>query len=123
MSTKRRTVACRGGDGSEVRFPMSAVRAYDTAQADAYRCTHDTSADPDRSGCSGDAGGGDSGASGGVSADECDPGYEGACLDPNASDYDCQGGSGDGPEYTGRVQVVGDDHYGLDRDGNGVGCE
>jgi hypothetical protein len=28
---------------------------------------------------------------------ECDPNYEGACLDPNASDYDCAGGSGDGP--------------------------
>ena len=31
----------------------------------------------------------------------CHPSYEGACLDPNASDYDCRGGSGDGPLYTG----------------------
>jgi hypothetical protein len=53
----------------------------------------------------------------------CDPSYSGACLDPNASDYDCAGGSGDGPLYTGPVQVVGDDHYDLDRDGDGLACE
>ena len=49
--------------------------------------------------------------------------YEGACLDPSAADYDCEGGSGDGPDYTGTVTVVGDDHFGLDRDGDGVGCQ
>jgi hypothetical protein len=53
----------------------------------------------------------------------CDPNYTGACLDPNASDYDCVGGSGNGPKYTGTVTVVGYDHYGLDSDGDGVGCE
>jgi len=56
-------------------------------------------------------------------ATECDSSYEGACLDPYASDYDCEGGSGDGPSYTGPVEVVGDDHYGLDRDGDGYACE
>jgi hypothetical protein len=56
-------------------------------------------------------------------ASECDPSYSGACLDPYASDYDCEGGSGDGPEYTGSVAVVGEDHYGLDSDGDGYGCE
>jgi hypothetical protein len=54
----------------------------------------------------------------------CDPNYKGACLDPDASDYDCPGGSGDGPKYVqGPVTVVGDDHYRLDADGDGVGCE
>jgi len=53
----------------------------------------------------------------------CDPNYEGACLDPSASDYDCEGGSGNGPDYTGEVTVVGEDHYGLDADSDGVGCE
>ena len=54
----------------------------------------------------------------------CDPSYRGACLDQNASDYDCEGGSGDGPKYvSGPVEVVGDDHFGLDRDGDGVACE
>lgn len=54
---------------------------------------------------------------------QCDPNYQGACLDPTASDYDCAGGSGNGPMYTGRVTVVGDDHWGLDRNGDGIGCE
>jgi hypothetical protein len=51
------------------------------------------------------------------------PGYAGACLDAAAADYDCAGGSGDGPEYTGEVRVVGEDHFDLDRDGDGVACE
>jgi hypothetical protein len=52
----------------------------------------------------------------------CDPNYSG-CLNPNASDYDCAGGSGDGPYYTGPVRVLGDDHFDLDRDGDGVACD
>ncbi|MBI4259459.1 MAG: PASTA domain-containing protein [Actinobacteria bacterium] len=51
----------------------------------------------------------------------CTEGYD-PCLSP-ASDYDCLGGSGDGPEYTGRVRVTGSDPYDLDRDGDGWGCE
>jgi hypothetical protein len=58
-----------------------------------------------------------------VETSECDPNYNGACLDPYASDYDCEGGSGNGPDYTGEVTVVGVDHYGLDADGDGIGCE
>jgi resuscitation-promoting factor RpfB len=53
----------------------------------------------------------------------CHPSYTGACLDPNASDYDCAGGSGDGPKYTGFVRVVGYDEFGLDSDNDGLGCE
>jgi hypothetical protein len=56
-------------------------------------------------------------------APSCDSNYAGACLAPDAYDYDCAGGSGDGPEYTGEVRVVGADHYDLDRDGDGVACE
>ncbi len=56
-------------------------------------------------------------------ATSCDPNYSGACLDPSASDYDCEGGSGNGPYYTGTVTVVGADPYGLDADGDGIGCE
>jgi hypothetical protein len=52
----------------------------------------------------------------------CDPNYSG-CLNPNASDYDCAGGSGNGPYFTGPVQVYGRDHFGLDRDGDGWACE
>src|ERR1043166_6029431 len=55
----------------------------------------------------------------------CSPCRKGACLKPNVSDYDCAGGSGDGPYYyvQGPITVVGNDHYGLDRDGDGVACE
>jgi serine/threonine-protein kinase len=56
------------------------------------------------------------------SGSNCDPNYSG-CLNPNALDYDCVGGTGDGPLYTGRVDVLGVDHYDLDGDGDGVGCE
>ena len=56
-------------------------------------------------------------------ASECDPNYSGACLNPYSADYDCEGGSGNGPDYTGAVTVVGEDHYGLDADGDGQGCE
>jgi hypothetical protein len=53
----------------------------------------------------------------------CDPNYSGACV-PVASDVDCAGGSGNGPEYVeGPVTVVGDDIYGLDNNNDGVGCE
>jgi len=38
------------------------------------------------------------------------------------SDYDCKGGQGDGPGYTGLVQVTGIDRYDLDRDNDGFGC-
>lgn len=54
---------------------------------------------------------------------QCDPNYVGACLDPNASDYDCAGGEGDGPEYVeGPITVVGEDHFGLDSNGDGIAC-
>ncbi|WP_298748340.1 PASTA domain-containing protein [uncultured Nocardioides sp.] len=51
----------------------------------------------------------------------CTPGYD-PCLTP-MSDYDCAGGSGDGPGYTGPVRVTGTDPYGLDNDGDGYACE
>jgi hypothetical protein len=52
----------------------------------------------------------------------CTPGYS-PCIAPG-SDVDCAGGIGNGPRYvSGPVQVTGSDPYGLDRDGNGIGCE
>jgi hypothetical protein len=33
------------------------------------------------------------------------------------------GGSGNGPYYTGQVRVLGVDHFDLDRDGDGIGCD
>ena len=52
----------------------------------------------------------------------CTSGYS-PCLSP-ASDYDCAGGSGDGPGYaSGPIYVTGSDPYDLDYDGDGVACE
>lgn len=57
-----------------------------------------------------------------IQSSNCDPNYSG-CV-PIASDVDCAGGSGNGPAYiSGPVQVIGSDIYGLDRDGDGWGCE
>ncbi len=57
-----------------------------------------------------------------TSSNNCTPGYS-PCLPP-ASDYDCAGGSGNGPEYVyGTVRVTGSDPYGPDADGDGYGCE
>lgn len=55
-------------------------------------------------------------------ADACTPGYD-PCIPPGP-DVDCAGGSGNGPRYVeGPVRVTGSDPYGLDRDGDGIGCE
>ena len=58
-------------------------------------------------------------------APDCHPDYAGACLDPEASDYDCAGGEGDGPKYTGQVTVTGSDPYELNADpeNDDLGCE
>jgi PASTA domain len=57
-------------------------------------------------------------------AENCDPSYPDVCLDPSAEDYDCAGGSGNGPEYVeGPIRVRPPDPFGLDADGDGLGCE
>lgn len=62
------------------------------------------------------------GAAGSAAAEPgCHASYR-PCV-PITSDVDCAGGSGNGPAYTGRVEVIGPDEYDLDRDGNGIGCE
>ncbi|MDW5598573.1 excalibur domain-containing protein [Conexibacter stalactiti] len=54
----------------------------------------------------------------------CHPNYRGRCLKPNASDYDCAGGSGNGPYYvSGPFRVVGSDPFRLDSDRDGIACE
>lgn len=83
-----------------------------------------TASRPSSGGGSNRAGGGGSRGGGSSGGGNCDPNYAGVCLDPNASDYDCKGGSGDGPKYVrGPVRIVGTDHFGLDSGGDGVGCE
>ena len=55
---------------------------------------------------------------------DCTPGYDPCLPDFGAgTDYDCVGGPGDGPYYSGKVSVWGFDPYKLDADKNGLGCE
>jgi hypothetical protein len=54
----------------------------------------------------------------------CDPAYPDVCLHDGIGDYDCAGGSGNGPNYVeGPIRVVPPDPFGLDRDADGTGCE
>jgi hypothetical protein len=113
-------VVCEAGDGGYVTFPLSAVEAYTMGDANRYVASHETGGveptgiDPSAPPIDESQGSG---------SEVCDPNYAGACLDPNSSDYDCEGGSGDGPDYTGSVEVVGRDPYGLDHDGDGYACD
>ena len=53
-----------------------------------------------------------------------DPSYPDVCLDAAVEDYDCAGGSGNGPEYVeGPIRVRPPDPFDLDREGDGWGCE
>jgi endonuclease YncB( thermonuclease family) len=59
---------------------------------------------------------------GGGGERRCTAGYS-PCIPPGL-DVDCRGGSGDGPRYVeGPVRVRGSDPYGLEGNGDGVGCE
>jgi hypothetical protein len=54
----------------------------------------------------------------------CDSAYPDVCLRDGIGDYDCAGGSGNGPNYVdGPIQVRAPDPFGLDADRDGVGCE
>lgn len=57
-------------------------------------------------------------------AGNCHPSYVGYCVTAGIGDWDCAGGSGNGPNYLPvTVQVVGYDEYGLDADNDRWGCE
>jgi endonuclease YncB( thermonuclease family) len=54
----------------------------------------------------------------------CHASYQGYCVTAGIGDWDCAGGSGNGPNYLPvTVRVVGYDEFGLDGDGDGLGCE
>lgn len=54
----------------------------------------------------------------------CDPSYPDVCIPRGAADYDCAGGTGNGPNYIrGPIRVLPPDPHDLDRDGNGIGCQ
>jgi endonuclease YncB( thermonuclease family) len=56
----------------------------------------------------------------------CTPGYKPCLINHSGADYDCSGGTGNGPYYTKpgiTYTVTGSDPYGLDSNHNGRGCE
>lgn len=54
----------------------------------------------------------------------CDPSYPDVCLHQGIGDYDCAGGSGNGPNYVeGPITVRPPDPFDLDGNGDGIGCE
>jgi hypothetical protein len=56
----------------------------------------------------------------------CTSGYSPCLVYHGGADYDCYGGSGDGPYYTEpgvTYTISGSDPYGLDGNDNGFGCE
>jgi PASTA domain len=54
----------------------------------------------------------------------CDPAYPDVCLHDGIGDYDCAGGTGNGPNYVrGPIRVLPPDPFDLDRDGDGTGCD
>jgi hypothetical protein len=55
----------------------------------------------------------------------CDPAYPDVCLHQEIGDYDCAGGSGNGPNYVeGPIRVLPPDPFDLDgNDNDGIGCE
>lgn len=65
------------------------------------------------------------GSTGGTSGgSNCDPAYPTVCLHDGIGDYDCAGGSGNGPNYvTGPIKVLAPDPFGLDSNHDGIGCE
>jgi hypothetical protein len=75
-----------------------------------------------------DSGGSGGGSGGGGGGTNCDPNYlvtGGPCLQDGIGDYDCYGGSGNGPNYTPQgatIKVVGADVFGLDGNHDGYGC-
>jgi hypothetical protein len=119
-------IVCTTSQDGVVKFPQAAVDLYSQTQADAYAASHDLGPDPYESlplaGSS--PASPDSAPSPRTDGTRsCDPSYAGECLDPDALDYDCVGGSGNGPQYAGPVEVVGADPYELDADGDGFACE
>jgi hypothetical protein len=112
-------VLCTTSDNAAVKFSQAALDRYSQSQADAYASSHDLGPDP-YEGLPPTNSAPDGGAGGGGSED-CQ-GYD-PCIPPG-DDVDCASGSGNGPRYVdGPVYVSGSDPYGLDGDGDGVGCD
>lgn len=122
-----RFVRCTTDSDGDIRIRQSALDEYSEVAADNYGSSHDLGPDPYENNSLSSAGAddafsdGDDEGSGDIGSN-CEPGYD-PCLESGVGDYDCDGGYGNGPNYTGTVEVTGSDPFDLDRDGDGVGCE
>jgi micrococcal nuclease len=59
-----------------------------------------------------------------IAGSGCHPSYTGFCLTMGSGDWDCAGGSGNGPNYVPvTIHVVGPDEFELDRDHDGLACD
>jgi hypothetical protein len=97
------TISCTANDGSEVRFPTSAVLAYTERNADSYAADHTVSATPD-----------DYYAN---DIPDSEPDYDASAPDYGGGDLDCSEISDtDFPTPPG-------DPDELDADGDGIACE
>jgi hypothetical protein len=126
MTSARESVFSRGGiteDGTylvQVAGLGTSPSFSDVSPATEGTCFQISAGTPLEIACGVIDTGGGTGSGGG--GDGCNTNYSG-CLLVDAGDYDCEGGSGDGPNYTGTVEVLGYDEYGLDADGDGIGCD
>jgi endonuclease YncB( thermonuclease family) len=119
---------CAGGSGNGPYYTRSGV-TYVVTGSDPYGLDSDGNGKGCESGGGGGSGGSGSGGGsggGGGTGGSCTPGYSPCLVYHGGADYDCSGGSGNGPYYTAPgvvYNVTGSDPYGLDSDGNGLGCE
>ena len=108
----------RSGGGSLVRpgsFRIRVVALHFDRRAQSSWLAVRVAAKPSGGGGGGGGGGGN-----------CTPGYSPCLVYHGGADYDCYGGSGNGPYYTAPgvvYRVTGSDPYDLDGDGDGRGCE
>jgi hypothetical protein len=131
-TTVKRAAGKGNGAAQKVKTEVSTVTQTQSVEAATAHQAPDSSASPTTSatssasaGAAPTAGPASPAAPSTPPVAKCDPAYAPQCLDPNVSDYDCQGSGDDGPYYVqGPVTVIGPDHYHLDSsDHDGVGCE
>ncbi len=116
---------CSGGSGNGPYYTKAGV-TYTVTGSDPYGLDSNANGKGCESGGGSSGGGGSGGSGGGSTGGSCTPGYSPCLVYHGGADYDCSGGSGNGPYYTApgvTYTVSGSDPYGLDANGNGLGCE
>jgi uncharacterized membrane protein YgcG len=116
---------CAGGSGNGPYYTKSGV-VYQVTGSDPYGLDRNHNGQGCETGGGSSGGTGSGGSAGGGGGSDCTPGYSPCLVYHGGADYDCSGGGGNGPYYTAPgvvYRVTGPDIYGLDSNGNGLGCE